>query len=397
MGIQKLTIQGFRSLRDVTWEPGKLNVIIGQNGSGKSNLLRALVLLQNAAQGKLHEEVLRAGGIAPLLWDGRVQELSWSVTTDPLDPQRDPVEDALVYTLRLRQLGSSSAYRVEAEALTHSKWLGTDPDSARKPLLVRVPGHAALVSSSHGELTAHEDSVPDAQTFLSLLGGPFGDPLVSRFCDLLSGWSIYHDVRVDQGATLRQAAVARMDRRVTADGQNFVPVLHTLYTGSREFKKIIDDAMQAAFSGDYEELVFPPAADQRVQLRVRWRSLKTEQSAADLSDGTIRFLMLLAILANPTPGGLIAIDEPEVGLHPSMLPILAEHAVEAAERTQVVFTTHSPQLLDAFTDTPPTTTVAHWKDGETTLSIVDREELARWLQTYSLGALFRTGELEGMV
>jgi len=173
--------------------------------------------------------------------------------------------------------------------------------------------------------------------------------------------------------------------------------LHTLYTGDREFKRSIDDAMRVAFSGDYEELVFPPAADQRVQLRVRWRSLKTEQSAADLSDGTIRFLMLLAILANPTPGDLIAIDEPEVGLHPSMLPIVAEHAAAAAERTQVILTTHSTQLLDAFTDTPPTTTIAQWKDGETVLAIVDHEELARWLQTYSLGALFRTGELEGMV
>jgi predicted ATPase len=87
--------------------------------------------------------------------------------------------------------------------------------------------------------------------------------------------------------------------------------------------------MRAAFSDDYEELVFPPAADQRVQMRVRWRSLKTEQSAADLSDGTIRFLMLLAILANPSPGELIAIDEPEAGLHPSMLPIIAEHAAAA--------------------------------------------------------------------
>jgi predicted ATPase len=107
--------------------------------------------------------------------------------------------------------------------------------------------------------------------------------------------------------------------------------------------------------------------------------LKSSQSAADLSDGTIRFLLLLAILANPEPDGLIAIDEPETGLHPGMLPILAEFAVEAAERSQVILTTHSPQMLDAFREHTPTTTVARWVDGETQLSVIDGEELSRWL------------------
>jgi predicted ATPase len=394
MGIQTLNVKGFRSLRDVTWAPGKLNVIIGPNGSGKSNLLRALALLQKSAQGELPEEILKAGGIAPLLWDGQVQELSWSV-------QSDAKQGAMSYELVLHQLGAGSAYRVEREALGKRIKGGVQIEGhkalASRKYLERTPGSAAAFDVEERKLVVHEGSVPDEQTLLSLLAGPFSDAVVSGFRDQLAGWSIYHDIHVDQGAALRQAAVARVDRRVAADGQNLIPVLHTLYTGNRDFKRTIDDAMRAAFSGDYEELVFPPAADQRVQLRVRWRSLKTEQSAADLSDGTIRFLMLLAILANPTPGELIAIDEPEAGLHPSMLPIIAEHASAAAERTQVILTTHSTQLLDAFTDTPPTTTVAQWKDGETHLAIVDSEELARWLETYSLGALFRTGELEGMV
>lgn len=105
--------------------------------------------------------------------------------------------------------------------------------------------------------------------------------------------------------------------------------------------------MKAAYGDDFEELVFPPAADQRIQLRVRWKSLKREQTAADLSDGTLRFLFLLTVLASPSPAALVAIDEPETGLHPAMLPIVAEYAVDASSRTQVILTTHSPQLLDA--------------------------------------------------
>jgi predicted ATPase len=105
----------------------------------------------------------------------------------------------------------------------------------------------------------------------------------------------------------------------------------------------------------------------------------------------------VTILANPEPGDLIAIDEPETGLHPSMFPILAELAAEAADRTQVIFTTHSPQFLDAFREEPPTTTVAEWVDGETRLYTIDGEKLRRWLESYSLGALYRSGELEGFV
>ena len=212
----------------------------------------------------------------------------------------------------------------------------------------------------------------------------------------LENWSIYQDVRVDQSALIRQAPVSRLEQRVAPDGQNLVNVLHTLYTSDRQFKQDINDAMFAAFGEDFDELIFPPAADQRVQMRVRWKTLKREQSTADLSDGTLRFLFLMTVLASPNPPPLIAIDEPETGLHPSMLPIIAEFAAEAATRTQVIFTTHSDSFLDAFRDTRPTTTVAKWENGETILKTIEGEALDYWLQEYSLGSLFRSGELEEM-
>jgi predicted ATPase len=208
--------------------------------------------------------------------------------------------------------------------------------------------------------------------------------------------TVYHDLDVGQNSRIRQTAVPSFERRIEPDGQNLVPVLHTLYTGDREFKRNIDSAMHAAFGSDYEEIVFPPAADRRIQFRVRWKSLKREQPAADLSDGTLRFLLLLTALITPEPPMVIAIDEPETGLHPAMLPIIAEFAVEAASRTQIVFTTHSPQFLDAFTGAKPTTTVAKWENGETTLHTLEGEDLAYWLEDYSLGRLFQSGQLEAM-
>lgn len=392
MGIQELSIKGFRSLRDVTWRPGKLNVVIGPNGSGKSNLLQAIELLREASVGGLPDAILRLGGIAPLLWDAQVQELAWEVRVDPMSGALEQEHKPLTYELRLRQLGTSSSYRVEKERLS-STGNGIGAPAAPETLLEHGPGRA-LIFDLKGTPWESSDGMPVGEKTALALAGMF--PRVSGFQSLLAGWSLYHDIDVGRSSPVRQAAVARMESRVAADGQNLIPVLHTLYTGSREFKRVVDDAMRVAFSPNYEELVFPPAADQRVQLRVRWRTLRTEQSAADLSDGTLRFLLLLAIFANPDPPALISYDEPETGLHPSMLPIVAEHAADAAGRTQLILTTHSAQLLDAFTTTAPTTTVTKWEDGETRLSVIDGDELARWLRDYSLGALFRSGELEGM-
>lgn len=284
---------------------------------------------------------------------------------------------------------------VEHEALA-SQAAGQEGDAEPRAVFVRDRTSAAVFDSEGRRRALDDGAVPGDQTLLSQVGSPFGNAEAFDFCAELAGWTIHHDLRVDPDAPLRQAAVARVERRIAADGQNLVPVLHTLYTGDRDFKRTADDAMRAAFGDDYEELVFPPAADQRVQLRVRWRSLRSEQSAADLSDGTLRFLLLVAILSTPSPGDLIAVDEPETGLHPSMLPVVAELAGAASERAQVVLTTHSPQLLDAFTGDPPTITVTGRAEGQTTLSVLDDEELRRWLADYSLGALHRSGELEGM-
>ena len=384
--IEELEIKGFRSLREVRWKPGRLNVLIGPNGSGKSNLLQAFELLQKAAEGKLSEEILSLGGITPLVWDEQAIPTSWRIKTR--HPSEDPFAfeaDAFVYEIRLQRLGKASGYRIETESLSDEN----------TQFLDRIQEKAAFTD---GYDRVRNFLVPEehAALFPAATSASLGSSRVSTFFQSLLGWSFYHDMRVDRDAPLRQAAVARFEKKVSADGQNLISVLHTLYTSDRDFKKSLDAAMRAAFGTDYEELIFPPAADQRVQLRLRWRSLKTEQSAANLSDGTLRFLLLVAILANPEPGDLIAIDEPETGLHPSMLPIIAELAAEASERTQVILTTHSPQFLDAFTGEPPTTTVAEWVDGETKLSVIDGEELRRWLQHYSLGAMFRSGELEGL-
>jgi predicted ATPase len=397
MKIIKLEVEGFRSLRLQTWCPGDLNVLIGPNASGKSNLLRVLETLSMAAQGGLGKYIQQEGGMEPLVWDGQADRIRIRAKMTPIPPFADNVKDALTYELSLGRLGKSSAYRIDKEVLGNFSKVETGEMKEPFKLLERDPHHAVVYSIDAQRFEAPAEAVLQEEALLAVAGGPFtANKFVDEFQKELASWKIYQDFQTNSQARIRSPQVARAETQVGADGQNLIAVLHTLYTGSRQFKKEVNKAMRAAFGEDFEELLFPPDADRRIQLQIRWRSLQRERSAADISDGTLRFLFLLAVLANPSPAPLIAIDEPETGLHPSMLPIVAEYAREAANKAQVILTTHSPDFLNAFGDDPPTTTVVERRDGETILSVVSGETLSYWLKNYTLGELYRSSELEAM-
>ena len=395
MKILRLDVQGYRSLKQATWCPENLNVLIGPNGSGKSNLMRLLELLAVSAKGQLGKHVQKAGGVDPLVWDGSADGIGVKLKTSPLEDSRPIERDSLTYQLDLARIGKTSSYRVDYEMLGNYYRVETGQSDQPFKLLERRQQVAKVFDEQERCFVAPADAVVEEESLLSLAAGPFTqNHLIPPFQTFLSDWSIYHDIHVNQDAEIRQPTIARHEKRVSPDGQNLVNVLHTLYASDREFKKDVNLAMKAAFGNDFDEIIFPPAADQRVQMKVRWRSLQREQPAANLSDGTLRFLLLLGVLASPSPAPLIAIDEPETGLHPAMLPIVAEYATDAATRTQVIFTTHSPQFLDAFGDTRPSTTVVKWCDGQTVLETLEPELLENWLTEYSLGSLFKSGELE---
>ncbi len=382
-------------MKQVHWKPTNLNVIIGPNGAGKSNLLRFLELMTISAQGTLGKYIQSLGGMAPLVWDGQATRLACQLKMAPFDEENGAQHTLLTYDLVLARLGQSSAYRIEQENLTQYEGLEKAPDTEPVTVLKRTQHKAMLFDENDKTLKTLEGPFSEEESLLLMAATPFFSNRFMTDCQReLTSWAIYHDVPVDRLAPLRQAVVTRSERRVDPDGQNLISVLHTLYTEDRDFRYELDAAMRAAFGNEFEALMFPPAADQRTQLRVIWKSLQRGQSAAELSDGTLRFLFLLTVLAAPAP--LTAIDEPELGLHPSMLPIIAEYAVSAAEQAQIVLTTHSPQLLDAFTDTQPSITVALSDQGETRLKNLSGEALAYWLENYSLGTLFNSGELEDL-
>ena len=382
MKITNLKVTGFRSLKDVDWHPGDLNIVIGPNASGKSNFLDLFEMLSHLPRGKLGDYVQSRGGIASLLWDGRAEgigvvldfELSSDVSAENGSPFR--------YSLQLLPSDQLGSYQKSKESLVRQ-------DSGRE--LLGSSGHSTLVKALEEFRQRQWES---SLAYLDHLSGV-------HECDGLAlwlvTWRVHQAIDISRRSKGREAPVARYETQIENDGSNLISVLHTLYTEDRAFAERINAAMGAAFA-HFEKLEFPPspAADQRVQMKVRWKNLKRDCSLSDLSDGTLRFLYLISILANPHPPSLIAIDEPETGLHPRMMGIVAEYAMDAATRTQVVLTTHSPEFLDAFRDTQPTVTVTELVDGATQLRTLSGEDLAYWLKEYTLGDIYRTGQLESM-
>lgn len=389
--IKKLEISGYRSFKQVVWEPGSLNLVVGPNGSGKSNLLRFLALISDTVDGKLAKSITEAGGMVPILWDHQPGAFGWNISFGGCRKIEGRDYGDVTYDLTLHQIGRGSAYRIEQDSMIFwnepTSKFGSDDNPG-----YRRDGKGEVVCRFFDGDRIEDIEITDYdknESLISDLKGPDIKP------DLQS-WTIHQDIQVGPGSSIRQPTTTQYVTKLEAGGGNLVPVLHTLYTGNRDFKKAIDEGMTAGFGGEYERLEFQPASAQQIQLAVQWKSSSEPHAGQDLSDGTLRFLFLLTLLAHPEPPPLVAVEEPDVGLHPSMLPIIAEYAVAASEKTQLVITSHSPEFLDAFTDCSPTVTLCHWEAGQTQLHMLEGERLQTWLDQYRLGNLFTSGDLEAL-
>jgi len=395
MAIQELRVFGFRSFKDVNWQPGRLNLLVGPNGSGKSNLIHCLELVSRVARGQLEKTLADQGGVVPVLWDHKPGSCGWRLRIDPVDEPRDRIKDALTFEFEMSQFRGSSAYEITKDSL--GNWHKYEQGTESNPywIFTRDRKRAYLFDQGEEKLARPPDGYDENESLLSqVVGRRKRIPTLAP--GVLASWNVHHDVQVERGSMMRQPATTQFTKKLAADGSNLVTVLHTLYTGNREFRNLIDEGMKAGFGEEYDRLEFQPAAAQQIQLAVQWKSSGQPHAGSDLSDGTLRFLFLLAVLSHPEPATLIAVDEPETGLHPSMLPVIAEYAEAASERTQVILTSHSPEFLDAFTGSSPHVTVCHWEEGETHLYGLDSATLGRWLEQYRLGHMFTRGDLESL-
>ncbi|WP_086470255.1 AAA family ATPase [Devosia lucknowensis] len=348
MSLADLEIKFYRSIRSIRFPLRRLTVLTGGNGVGKTNLYRALELVQAAATGNLTLSIAREGGLGSAMWAGERRRnepprISLEVGLDTLFPGEDAAAFLPRYTV---EIGFGDA-RYEAV-------FGEEPQikaeslllAGRRPVtLLERAGPSAWYRDETGARRMVDRPLLASETALSELRGTL--PEVDIVRELLSSWRFYHGFRTDRDSPLRRPALAVTAPTLDADGGNLGAVLATL-KHIRGDTRDLDVAIDQAFPG--ARLDIPPPGRDASFAMVFPEMPNHPFGPGELSDGTLQFLALLGALLSYRPPPFIAFNEPEASLHPDLIPAMATAIARAAERTKVWVVTHSSLLASAIED-----------------------------------------------
>ncbi|WP_437720915.1 AAA family ATPase [Sorangium sp. So ce861] len=363
-------------------ELSRLNVLIGPNGSGKSNFIEAIGFLR-AAPTDLLAPVRQGGGVSAWIWRG---EPGAKAEVEAVLAYRPESSWNLRHRVSFTELGARLEIvdeRIEdeeppAEPTGQHVYFGYE--HGRPMLNVR-----------NGKRELRREDIDPQQSILSQRKDPDHYPELSFVGDHYSKIRLYRDWGLGRASSPRHPQPSDLPTdHLREDAQNLGLILNR-FRRDIPTKRVLLDALQQVFDGVVDFSVQIEGGTVQIFLEEeRWTLPATR-----LSDGTIRWLALLAILLDPAPPPLVCIEEPELGLHPDLMPTLARLLLGASERTQVIVTTHSDVLVDALSDTPEAVLVCERHEGQTTLRRLTRDALSTWLEAYTLGELWRKGELGG--
>lgn len=359
-----------------------LNVLIGPNGSGKSNLIEALALLR-AAPMDLPRPIREGGGVSNWIWRGDPAAASARLEVVIANP---PARHVLRYALAFAERGQR--FELTEEVISDEPPGPGEPDPYR---YFEFRGGNATLRHRGGTTRLRREDIEIDQSILAQRKDPDRYPELTYLGNTLREIRCYTEWSLGRSTPLRHPQRADLPNdHLMEDGTNLGLMLNRLGREPQIKSRFLDALGQL-----YEGLT-----DYHVNVEYGTVQAYLEESdisipATRLSDGTLRYLCLLVILCDPTPAPLICLEEPELGLHPDLLPGLAKLLREASERCQLIVTTHSEILVDALTDTPESVVVCEKQKGRTTLARLEQDALSAWLDRYQLGQLWASGSIGG--
>jgi len=358
--IDKLTIKGFKTLKDVEIELGKLNVLIGPNGGGKSNLISYFEMLR-----RMVEEDLQ---VWTGLQDGADRVLTFgSKTTPQLDSNIQFGQNAYQFSL-VPGAGDRFVFAREMLAM---------PGRNRRPF---------SVGRGHKEAKLKSNTRPQSEL-----------PSQADYCyQSISNWQVYHFHDTGTDARLKKTHGLHNNLALKPDASNLAAYLYKVqHTEPKVYREIVE-IVQLALPF-FQDFVLEPEVNDKgnFNIRLMWRSNYDEDPylADQMSDGSLRFICLVTALLQPDPPSTIIIDEPELGLHPYAISLLGSLLESASERMQVIVATQSPQLLDEFS--VDDLIVVELEDGVTVFKRLKESDFNVWLRDYSVGELWDKNVLGG--
>ncbi|MGE0799604.1 MAG: AAA family ATPase [Lautropia sp.] len=357
MPLTTLAVAGYRSLRDLAIELGALTVVTGANGSGKSNVYRALRLLADTAHDRLIGSLAAEGGLPSTLWAGPErfsramqrgeQPVQGTVRRDAVSLRLGFASDDFGYALDCGlPTSKQTAFALDPMIKRECIWAG--PVLRPAALLVDRRGPAVRVRQrdARGWRTLPTTLEP-FDSAISHAIDPRDAPEVFELRERVRRWRFYDQLRCDRDSPARQPRIGTRTTALADDGADLPAAIQTI-------REIGDpDAFDAAIAD-----AFPGAAvaidvrDGRFGLSLRQHGLLRPLAAAELSDGTLRYLLLAAALLAPRPPELLVLNEPETSLHPDLLPALGRLIAAAAERSQLIVVTHAARLVAALDEAP---------------------------------------------
>ena len=359
--VDSIRIRGFKSIRDLEVELRPVNVLIGANGSGKSNFIGAFSFLQEIRSGRLQTYVIRAGGADRVLHFGSRKTAKLSIHIQ-FENQRNQYEISLTPTADDRL----SSDDVRLSPVNEFVYFWDKNRGFEKPFDQHLPGR-------DGEAGISESRLGIAQFVRGHL----------------DRWRLYHLHDTGFHSPMKKTADVRDNRFLRDDGSNLAAFLHLLSRRHESSYRLIRRTVQLA-APFFDDFIVLPQELNSDKIRLEWRHTGSDAyfDASSLSDGTLRFMALATLLLQPLElrPSVILLDEPELGLHPYAITLLASMVQQAAVDTQIILATQSPILLDHFE--PEDVLVADRVERETKLRRLDSEDLSVWLEDYSLGQLW---------
>lgn len=370
--LTALAVSNYRSLRNLVLPIQRLNVITGANGSGKSNAYRALRLLADTAQGRVVSSLAREGGLQSTLWAGpeltsrAVQRgdhpVQGAVRQKPVNLRLGFASEDFGYLIDLGlPRPGTSAFGLDPEIKRECIWHG--PVVRRSALLTERDGCVVRVRSPQGDWQVVNSNLAPFDSMMTHVADPRNAPETLVLRESIRAWRFYDHFRTDSGSPARSAQIGTRTPVLGNDGSDVAAAIQTV-------QEIGDsDALAAAVEDAF------PGGSLLVENNAGWFSLLMRQhgllrplSAAELSDGTLRYILLVAALLTPRPPALIVLNEPETSLHPDLLAPLARLIVKASARSQIIVVTHSASLIAPLAEACCNSILLEKRYGETTVA-----------------------------
>lgn len=347
--LTRLAISGYRSIRDLVLAPGRLTVVTGANGAGKSSLYRALRLLADVAQGGIIQSLAREGGLNSTLWAGPEKFSRAMIAGEtPIEPLARRSRKALKLGFACETYGyaidlgpasnAMTAFPLDPQIKLETQWTGAHLDRAN--LLAERRGPSVRIRGENGEWRQVAASLAVVDSMMTHCADLRDARDLSILRETVRRWRFYDNLRADREAPARGLQIGTFTPALANDGADLAAALATIQEiGDADgLDATIDDAFPSS-------KIDISMSDGYAETLMRQHGLLRPLRAAELSEGTLRYLLLAAALLTPRPPPLMVFNEPEASLHPNLFGALARLMRKASEETQLVVVSHSAKLV----------------------------------------------------